>query len=62
MQNLVSLLYAQKGDIFYLIFGINFLKLGLRKKDREINSSLRLYKAWGKKIVNEKIEKIKEKI
>ena len=35
--------------------------MGLRSTDREINRRLRIYRAWAEKVVNERIEEIKEK-
>lgn len=52
----------QRGDPFYFIFGPRFLDLGLRKKDRDLNRRIKLYKSWGHKIVSERMEQIKNKI
>ena len=51
-----------RGDFFCTVFGAKFLDLGVREKDRDLNRRLKLYKEWGHKIVNERVEEVKEKI
>lgn len=38
--DLVDRVYLQTTDIFYLLFGVKFLNLGLRKGDKEVNRRL----------------------
>ena len=54
--NLNSEVCDQLLDKLYLILGMNFLKLGLRKKDREVTRKLQLYKEWSKKFTNNRIK------
>ena len=44
------------------MFGVKFLNAGIRKKDKDLNRRLALYKAWGKNLVNERVTEIKKKI
>ena len=48
----------QRGDPLYFAFGKRFLDLGIRKKDRDLNRRIKMYKSWGHKIVSERMEEI----
>ena len=48
IQNLMGDSALQISDLPYVLFGVKFLELGLREKDRKINERLKIYKAWGK--------------
>lgn len=52
----------QRGDFFCTVFGAKFLDLGLREKDRDLKRRLEQYNKWGNRIVNERVEEIKEKV
>lgn len=47
-------LLSQTYSLPYALFGIKFLNLGLRQKDRDVNRRLKIYKNWGKKMVSER--------
>ena len=49
-----------RGDFWYGIFGVKFLNLGIRKKDRDLNRKLKLYKVWGYELIRKKFSKIKK--
>ena len=55
VQKLIGDLTLQNVDPAYIILGLNFVKLGLRKKDKDINRRLKLYKAWGNDFVQKKV-------
>ena len=54
------------GDLFIQIrgriLGIEIMKLGLKKQHRDINRRLKIYRAWGRKVVSERVEEIKSNI
>ena len=62
IQTLIGDISSQTADPIYLLFGCQFLELGIRSKDRSINERLKIYKAWVKEVVNEKVEKVKKKV
>ena len=62
VQNLMGDISSETTDLPYIIFGVKFFNLGIRKKDRDINRRLKLYKSWGKQLVNERVEEIKKRI
>ena len=50
-------------DVPFLLFGLKFIKLGLRSKDRDILRRISILRGWGNKIVKERVERInKEKL
>ena len=55
-------LNLQRGDFLYNILGPKLLDSGIRQKDRDLNRRLALYKGWGYKLVNKRVEEIKKKI
>ena len=50
----MSDLLDQTYSLPYALFGVKFLNMGFRKKDRDINRRLKIYKNWGKKIVSDR--------
>ena len=44
------------------MLGPKFLDLGIREKDRKANKKLAIYEAWGKSVVGDKIQKLKEQM
>ena len=49
-------------DLSHILFGVKYLELGLRAKDREVNRRVQLFRAWGKKFLMERVEEAKVKI
>ena len=43
------------------MLGPKFKKLGLRRKDREINEKLKILKNWGKQTISKRVQEIKKK-
>ena len=48
-------LSLQNADPLYMLLGLKFVKLGLRKKDKDINRRLMMYRAWGNDFVQKKV-------
>ena len=44
------------------MFGVGYKDLGLRKKDRELSNNRRIFRAWGRKVVEDRVNEIKGKI
>ena len=55
IQNLFADALIQSLSLFYAVFGLKGVKLGLREVDKRMNRRIELYKAWGKSKVDEKI-------
>ena len=56
MNKLITESRKQIRDPARLIFGSKLLDLGIRKSDRNINEQIKIFKAWGLKIINERIK------
>ena len=52
----------QNTHIKNAIFGIKVTEVGLTKFDKDINDRLKIYKAWGKDILRERVEQIEKKL
>ena len=61
MKDLTGDLFNSINSFFVFVFGLKFLKMGIRECDRLNNRKVQLYLAWGKDIVNKRMKKIKEK-
>lgn len=59
---MVADLGLQRVDPLFALFGVKYLELGIKKKDKDLNRRIALFKSWGKAIVDQKIEETKEKI
>ena len=49
---------AQRSVLSFL-FGARILELGLTEGNRKLNRKRAIYEAWGKKVIGDKIKKIK---
>lgn len=59
LQKLIGDMNSQSLQLGCLLFGPKFLNLGLTKKDKSVNDRLKIYKAWGKQVLDERVEEIK---
>ena len=59
---LMADLTLQLSDFGHILFGIKYLQLGLKTKDREVNRRIQLFQAWGNKFLTERVEEAKGKI
>ena len=58
INKLSSDVFSLVGDAVYLLFGVRFIKAGLREKDKDILRRIKIIRSWGRKMVEEKIQKI----
>ena len=61
LHSLIDNLLEQHVSIFYGLTGVAGLKLGLRELDRQVNRKIKVYNAWGKQQVEEKMEEMRRK-
>jgi len=52
----------QRRKITYSIFGKKGIEVGLTKSDKNINDRLKIYKAWAKDVLRERVEQIEKKL
>lgn len=55
-------LFQQTFNLGYILFGTRFIEAGLTKNDKSINDRLKIYRAWGKNILEERSREIKKKM
>ena len=46
----------QRGDLLYAVLGPKLLDSGIRQKDRDLNRRLKLYRSWGHKLIDKRVE------
>ena len=51
MKQMAADLGLQRIDPLFFLFGTTYLNLGIKKKDRDLNRRIALFKSWGKAIV-----------
>ena len=61
LQDLASDVFLQSFSLFFAVFGVRGVKLGLRKVDKDINRRVKLYQAVGRSIVDKKIQEVTAK-
>ena len=49
-------------EIPYFLFGVNFVSLGLRKKDKILNNNKNIFRSWGGNVVKDRVNEIKSKM
>ena len=62
LSKLMGDMAQQVADIKYTFFGVKYLELGLKQKDREVNRRLKLFKSWGSKFLAQRVEEAQKKI
>ena len=61
MKHLLGDIFVQAFSLFFALFGLKGVSLGIRKIDKDINRRIKIYQGWGRTIVDKKIQEIKEK-
>lgn len=59
MNELIAKVTESSFELLPILLGPKFVKAGIRAKDRECNRKIALYKEWGRKFINKKIEETK---
>ena len=49
-------------ELPYNLFGAGYVAWGLRQKDRDLYNSRKIFRSWGKKVIEDRVEEIKKKI
>ena len=55
-------LTVQTFDPLNLLLRGRLLNWGIRKKDREVNRQIKVYKEWGRAIIGKRTEEIRRKL
>ena len=55
IKGLIGDLFTQTFTVCGLLFGLKFMKLGIRGKDRANNQKVNLFRRWGKEFVGKKM-------
>ena len=55
IKDLIGDLFTQTFTVCGLLFGLKFMKLGIRGKDRANNQKVNLFRSWGKEFVGKKM-------